>query len=384
MENFQYYHHPLPSQSATLSANTGNTTVRLRDLPVTVGARLVHVVGFHFEIDLDPTYTAVPTVIGHNNIFKSIEVNDGTQVRFQGNGNDLRFFERLEQGGHPVAEALTGNATTNNRYWSRTFYFGPPSMAGFPTDFAYPCAALDTGEIKITWGNLTDISADTTAATVVVTVTAICVLLDKVRIPPFYERRVYNLSGSDTPLTGRALFAYLSLANSTSYDAFTAGDIAQVNFDSGTAQIVPGVQAAVLWKLYNRDFARGEFQGIAGDPRSATLDVNTRTLNLGTPTAAQAAALDQQPIVWCPPGTRLTKIHATVESSARLRWSGTNGAGTLAHAGRFLEQTPPVLANIAAKALQRLGRNGKLELDLLQGGSPGPFAAFLPYKVKLS
>lgn len=381
-KNFQTINYPLPSLSWVAG---GRTVIRGRDLPATVFGRIAHLKAIHFEFDLDPTYTAVPTVVGHNNVINRLEFFDGQQVRFTGSLNALRMFERLENGGNRVMEAVTGNASTNNRYWSRMLYMGPPGFAGSPSDFVYPCAALENAEIRVNWGALTDISSDTTAATCSVRVTAVLVLLDEVRIPPFYERTETTLAGADTPITGRALYAYIGLCNSSTYDAFAAGDIATVTVDTGQGQLVPATDARALSKLYNQEHGRGSLDGLAGDPNNATYDVNDRIVNLGTPTALAAQAFDLQPVVWCPPGTRITKVAGAVESSLRLRWSGANGSGTMALVGRILAQPPTAVAAIAERARRVLGaQGGNIKVKTLSKDSyNGPAVEFMPYSYKL-
>lgn len=378
-KGFQTIQFPLPTQ--TFAAG-GRSVVRLRDLPAELFGRIAHLAGIHLTVDLDPTYTTAPTVVGHNALFSRIELFDGQQVRFTGNGNDLRMFERLENGGSRAMEALTNGGSTNNRYWSRYLSLGPPNMAGSPTDFVFPCAALENGELRINWGALTDISADTTAATATVYVTAVLVLLDEIRIPPFYERQTYSLAGADSPIPGRCLALFMGLCNSNAYDAFTAGDIDNVTVGTGLGDVVPSVDASALTHLFNQMWGRGSVDGIAGDPFNATYDVNNRIVNLGTPTALAAQALDQQPVLWMPKEGRITKCVAIVDSSLRVRWSGANGAGTIMHLGRLLEQPPAVIATIAERAARRLGVRGALKLKLLDGGSPGPFVPYLPHVYK--
>src|SRR3990167_4607528 len=287
MQGFQRVMYPLPTQTY---AAGGRSVVRLRDLPAEIFGRIAHVAAIHLVVDLDPTYTTAPTVVGHNALFSRIELFDGQQVRFTGNGNDLRFFEALENGGKRSMEALA-NATTESRYFSRVIHLGPPNMAGSPTDFVLPCAALENGELRINWGALTDISADTTAATATVYVTAALVLLDEIRIPPFYERQTYTLSGADSPVPGRCLAMFMDLANSSSYDAFAAADLGNITVSTGLGDILPGHSAPALNHIYNSDWGKGSIDGLAGEPFIAADDDSNRIVNIGTPTALAAPAL---------------------------------------------------------------------------------------------
>lgn len=381
MEGFQSIPYPLPS--VTFAAG-GRANVALRNLPAELLGRIAHVIGYSFEVIMTPTFTAVPTLVGQNNIVARLELFDGQQVRFSGSFNDLRMFERLECGGEWTPEAIVNSGTGVPRYYERTLMNGPPRLLGAPTDYAFPCASLENGELRFTFGALTDISADTTAMTGTINITAHIVLLDKLRIPPFYERVPYVLSGSDYQVPGKALYGFIGLCNSTSFDAFTAADLVNITVDTGKGQIIPAVHASSLWKKYNKEMDRGRVGGLVGDTRAAT-DNAPRDINYAGGTALIAATFDQQPLVWMPPDGRITKIIAEVESNLRIRWSGANGAGTVMHVGRYLEQPASVQANIAMKALQRLGRAGQVPtVATLTGGSPGPKVQFLPADVKLA
>jgi len=382
-KGYQTINYPLPSQ--TFAAG-GQSVVRMRDLPLQLYGRITHLAALHLEVTLTPAYTTAPTVVGHNALFNRLEFFDGQQVRFSGDGNALRQFERLENGGNRVMEALTNVGTGNPRYFSRTLYLGPPNFAGAPTDFVMPVCALENGELRIKWGALTDLSADCTAATATVRVTAVLVLLDEIRVPPFYERQVYTLGSNDSPIAGRGLYAFVAACNSSSYDAFAAADLANVTIDTGLGQAVPGTDARVLAKLYNQQYGKGSLDGIAGDPNNATYDVNDRIVNLGTPTAFAAQALDLAPLLWCVPGQYLSKIQAQVESSMRLRWSGSNGAGTIALVGRFLAQPPGAVGSIAERARRALGASGgRIKIKTLSKEDySGPFVEFMPWALKVA
>ena len=223
---------------------------------------------------------------------------------------------------------------------------------------------------------------DPPAAPATVYVTAALVLLDEIRIPPFYERQTYTLSGADSPVPGRCLAMFMDLANSSSYDAFAAADLGNITVSTGLGDILPGHSAPALNHIYNSDWGKGSIDGLAGEPFIAADDDSNRIVNIGTPTALAAQALAQQPVLWMPPGGRITKCAAMVESSLRVRWSGANGSGTIMHLGRILEQPPSVIATIAERAARRLGVRGSLKLKTLQGGSPGPYVPYLPHAYK--
>lgn len=382
-QGYQTVKFPLATLAVTYG---GQSIIRLRDLPFLIGGRIAHLVGFHFEAEVDLTWTTEPTYVGYNFLFKQVELNDGQNVRFLGNGNDLRHFERLENGRIIQADALETTTSTNLAYLTRTLPLGPRRMAGAPTDFAFPCAALENGYLNISWGALTDISADCTAGTGTVYVTAIMVVMDELRIPSFVERRQYSLGGADNPIAGESLWAYASLANSSSYDAFAAGDLASVFIDTGNFLVVQGVNASTLWKVHNAEMGVGPIEAVAGQPRDATYDVSNRMVNPDTPTALQAMPFDQNPILWVNPGGRISKIPSIVPSQGRIKWTGTQTtAGTIAHVTRILPQPETAVARIGAAAANRLGAQGFTGLadpKPLQGGEVGPFLPYMPFVMK--
>lgn len=380
MEGFQTI--PYPLQSVTFAAGQ-RANVPLRGLPAELLGRIAHVIGYSFECIINPAFTTAPTVVGQNNVVARLELFDGQQVRFSGSFNDLRMFERLESGSELTAESPTTGTTGQTRSWERTLMNGPPRLLGAPTDYAFPCASLENGELRFVFGALTDISADCTAMTGTINVTAHIVLMDKLRIPPYLERIPFIASGKDYQIPGKALYGFIGLCNSTSFDAFTVDDIRTVTIDTGKGQIVPGVDAAILYKKYNKEMDRGRVGGLYGDPRAAT-DIGPRDINYGTVTALLNQVADQQPLLSMPVDGRITKIICDVESNLRIRWSGANGAGTVIHVTRYMEQPASVQAVIAMKALQRLGRQGSVPtVATLTGGNPGPKLQYLPSDVKL-
>lgn len=382
MKNFQTIMFPV--KTLTWSAG-GYDIVELQRIPTKVGDRLVHVVALHMRAVVTPTYTTAPTIVGHNALVAGLEIFDGSQTRFNSSFNALRFHERFENGGIAIPEALTNGGTGNPRYFTRSFYFGPPHWEGSPTDWAFPAAALENGELRVRYGALTDISADTTANTATLYVYAECILFDQLRIPPLFERQLYTAPGSDYQILGRGLYCNLFLGNSTSYDAFAAGDVGTVQVLTGQYDAVPNALAQVLTDGYNRMWARGDIGGLTGDPANATYDVAQRVVNGGTPTALQAQALDQQPVLYCGPGHRISKTVAIVENALRVKWSGANGSGTIVGVGRILPQSPSVVNAIVQRSAKRLGVRGlSMKIDTTSGRDyKGPFVEYMPWVGKL-
>ncbi len=334
-----------------------NFSIPLDQLPVRgVDGRPLALVKVILEATLTPSFTTAPTVIGQNNIVKQLSFNDGRATRFNypGGFNDVRFFERLENGRLPYADAPTNNGTGNPIYFKRVITMGPPRMAGSPGDFMVACSALKGGSIDGVWGALADLSADATAATGSIAAIAMLAYVDDIPVAPFYERKRQAIS-NDQLISGPAAYAFLGLANSTALDAFASNDLGDVSVSVGSGALFSGIAAELLAHAYNEDFAAGAIGGLVGEPRNATYDVAARIVNLGTPTALMAQAFDLQPILWVPPGCRMSKIVARTKSNLQISTSGSQASGTVAYLGRFLEQGSEQLAEIARESASGLG-----------------------------
>lgn len=376
---FQLYPYTLPSQ--TYSAGT-NGTQTLRDLPKQLFGRLAHLAKITFSVVVTPTYTTAPTVVGNNNVFTGVDFWDGSVMRFQGGFNHIRAHERINHGKIRLTDGDTDIASASARYYRRVLHVGPPQFEGSPSDWLIPTGCLENGELRYRHGALTDLSADTTAATGTVRVVAHLALLDELRIPPCYTFTNQSLTAADAQLPGRALYTSLGLLNSASFDAFTAGDLGNIRFDLGQGDIVPSVHRADLYASFQDDFATGELSGFNGDPEAAG-DDNIKIVNRGTPTALVAAPNDLQPVVWSPPGARISKLNLA-ESVARIRWDGTQSTA-VALLGRILPQPGTVVAAMVGKALGRLNLQAKnAEVKTLSKDKyNGPYTEFMPWKVRL-
>ncbi len=381
MKAFQLVPYSLP---AITWAAGGSATHTLRDVPKSLFGRICHVHSITWEVDVDPTFTTAPTVIGLNNVVSDLQIFDGSFNRFSGGGfNLLRVFEALENGKLSHPEPDTNSASTNNFYFARTWHCGPRHLAGAPSDFLYPGAALENGEIKYRFGALTDISADTTAATVAIRAIVWLAVLDELRIPPALERMAYTAGAADLNLTGRAMYLYMAMLNSASVDAITAGDFGAMTVDTGAGQLISAIDAEELGRAYHSQMDSGQFTVVQGEQRAST-DDNPVIKNGGTPTALVAATAAIQPLVWCPPGTRLSKVPAVADSVCRVRWNGSQASGAIA-ATRVLEQSQTAMATVAARALNRLGlrdRGTKVK-TLSKAPYTGPRPDFMPYAVKV-
>lgn len=359
----------------------GRATTPLRDLPHKVRGRIAHLAGISWEVDVDPTFTTAPTVVGLNNVVSDLKIHDGVQLRHDGGFNYLRVFEALEFGRLPTPEPDTNSGSTNNFYFTRYWSPGPMRFEGNPSDFAIACSALENAAISYTFGALTDISADTTAATVTLKCTAWLLLLDEVRVGPVYARSAYAANSADFLLAGRALYPYLALLNSASVDAITAGDFGSITVNDGEGEIVSAVDAEVLTRAFHAQMGSGQFTIVQGEPRSGT-DDNPVIKNGGTPTALVAATAAIQPVLWTAPGGLISKVVARPDSGLRVRWNGSQ-ASAIILSGRILDQPMTAVATMATKALNKLGlpfRGAKVK-TLSKQPYTGRTPEFMPYKV---
>lgn len=363
-----------------------------KGLPRTLGMAIPHALCLDFELDLDPTYTTAPTVVGHNAAIKTLSINDGQREWFPMGGgfNMLRAFERLETGRPALPDTLLGLGSTNNRYIRRRFWWNPPRLYGQPADGAYNCPFLNNGSGKIvaTCGALTDISADCTAATGTLRVWAQLVrFYDKCLWPAYYTRQM-NPVNSGNAITQRALYATIGLLNSTAFDAFAAGDVGNVILDAAGDPIMRQADTAALTAAHNADFGFGQIDSLNGDPRSATLDINQRQTNLTSGTALAPQALDLQPVLWPAPDVRLTKLAYTKSDMTMTLGNGNQTTQQLL--GRFLpvSATERLLGKDTAKAA--LSGRTEVSWDLRLADDrdgvnyTGPLRDFFPLELKLA
>jgi hypothetical protein len=379
MKTGQCVPYVLPSITYSAGASGSQT---LRDLPKQYLGRLAHVSKFTFNVKFTPTHTTAPTTVGNNNVLTTVDFTDGSFVRFQGGFNHMRAREQLHTGRLRLPDTATGTASGTARYYDRVLYVGPPQFAGSPSDFVIPCGMLETGELRYKHGALTDLSADTTAATGTVRVVAWLMLLDEIRIPPAYRFANLSATAADINLPGRALYESVALLDSSAFGSFAADEVGDIRLDLGSGDVVPNVHRQDLVTGFLSDFAPGEFSTVNGDPEAAT-DTQGRIVNQASVTALAVAPNALQPVLWSPPETRITKMHLA-ESSVRMRWSGSQASGVVLY-GRIESQPASVVATNVAKALGRLGLQQKSVKvkTLSKKAFTSPFVEFMPWKVEV-
>ncbi len=351
MEGFQSEAFPLIT-GGTWTAGA-DFPVTLQNLPDLLGNAIAHVISFDITLNLTPTYTTAPTNVGHNFAVRQVQLFDGERDWIQQCGfNALRAFERGENRKLLLPDAILGNGSTNPRYIRRRLSFGPPGMKW--EDGLMPCSQLNQGGlITLSAGALTDISADCTASTGTYDITANLVGLQELRIPPWYQRIMLPLTNG-TPVSQKALYALIMMINSTSYDAFAAGDLGNISLDGveGGVLLKP-TKAQQLTLTAQADAGNGNFDVPTGDPANATYDVNARQLNLTTPTAFAAQALDLQLAQWLAKDARITKLPANIPSALTVTISGSN-SGTQCLFGRYLPYTATMAAETANRCFRKL------------------------------
>lgn len=357
----------------------------LRDLDERIDGRPAYLRRLYFRAIFTPTFTAHPGVTGHNNLFKRITVSPfgGSKIRAQLSGNDLRMFERLENGRHVMGEAIQ-TASASPRHFVRTFGFGPLNALN-EDEFAVPAAGMKDGSVEVLLGALTDISADTTAMAGTIQLVAEYITRDgELTLGPVYERRSDAITKGDV-LVDEMLLCSLALGDSSAWGAIAAGDFADLTVDVGRYYPLNAVPSEALTAAFNATFKPGMIDGLIGEPEDST-DVHQRQTNLASPTAIAAQTADLQVALFGEPYQKLTKMGIYCPQ-AKTTWSGSQSTAQRL-VGRVLPQDP----NEAQRVLQMTAKNlgvsgGTIEPKLLGGGNwngPAVLKRFLPWAVKTS
>lgn len=358
MSVFRRNFQPLPilidESTITLTASRQRRTLNLKEkLPPFLRKKVAHVVGFVAELDLDPTFTTAPTSVQLANSLRSL-IMRGEEGRIvaDATGPDLRALAAYENGGRlQEADPDTSSGSTNNFYSQLSLDMGPGQFDGNPSDFAFPCVLLDNAVLDVEAPSFTDISADTTAGTVVQRIYAVCIGLDELRIPPKVDVRSYSAAANVLELGERALITSMLMLNSSSHDAITAGDFGNITLADREGNVYAGIPAPLLGRVFNKHNGQGQFGLIAGEPRAAT-DDNVKVVNSGTPTALVGATAAYQPVLWSAPGSRITKLE--VEGPLSVRWSGSQSTAYFV-VRRILPRTQQEVTDMATLAFNKLG-----------------------------
>lgn len=354
MKGFQPYIKVLDSETLTFGTHTEWEVAVGRKLPHHVGQGIAHLVGFLVEADLDPTFTTAPTTFGVQASVAKVVFHDGIDERISCSMNDLRVAEILEnQGRVLMPDPDTSSGSTNNFYFRRYITIGPSGFIGAPSDFLLPCAAIPEATLKFHLGALTDISADTTAATLALRVSAVMVpLWNELRVPPLYQRRAYAGAANKAEIAGSALYPLLWMADAATYAAISAGDFGAITLNGAQGPIISAVDAETLGALFHAVNRTGQLSPVQGEPRAAT-DDNPKVVNSGTPTALVAPTAAIQAVLFPAEAQRIEKIGARSLQNLELSWAGSQATAHIG-VGRMLERTDGGVATLIANACAAL------------------------------
>lgn len=385
MKNFQTEKFPLKAPNFTV----GGTDVIPLDVlpPIGKDGLINHLVGFLFDVSTTPTISAgTADVYGQNNLVELLEFNDGLNLRSRQSFNEMRFREYLENG-RLIMPDPDAAATTESPQFRRFLPVGPMWMAGAPSDFMIPVAALAGGSLQFNFlSALSRYATNCSALTnTQIRVTALLVgLRNEVRVGPIFEWNRIPAGQADVAIPGHALYTTVAMVDTlaTPGTVITAGDFASVGIDTGKGSIrnqdVQAYQAG-----FNAEMRSGHIAGLLGEPRSAT-DDNGKMVNAATPTALVGASAVLQPLIYTPEDCRITKLSYEAGSQLRLVWSGSQTSAGILY-GRVVATPPETEAAIAARALDRLKKKAYARrCKTMDDGSPGDREDYLPHSYKVA
>lgn len=385
MKGFQ----PQPVKVKTVNlAPSWSETVDLSTISPLLLGLIAHVVALQFVVRVVPTFTTAPTLYGLQNVCTNLVANNGAENFFDGSFNTLLLSEVAENAGYANPNPDTTSGSGNPFYFERTLWMGPNFMAGAPTDFAFPTAAMAGANLTMTGGAANTISADCTNYTGSIDIYAWCIgLPNEVRVPSAVERGVIPLTAAQSlalPAT-RSLYltAALQAGNRTTVTALTAGQVGDTSWTFATGDTQPTINAA-FQSFSQFSMRAGSFSALSGEPRAAT-DDNAKDVNLGTPTALQASNRVIAPLIATCGDTRITKVTAVAEGAPTAKWTGTLATGLL-HFCRINARDASARAGLGAKALAKLGlgyRDLKVK-TLSKMPYEGPRIDFLPHVFKVA
>lgn len=375
--------HLIPIKLPSVAWAAGqDATTSLAELAKKKFGRLLHLVGFEFAVVMTPTFTTAPTTVGMNNLVARAVVSDGKINRFEGGFNHMRLKERLGFGRVRVPDADTDTASGTARYFRRLLTLGPDNFIGWPTDFLMPTGLLENGEIQWKFGGLTDISADCTANVAQITVTAWCVLLDELRIPPAHVFRATNVNAQDVALQGRSAYDCIALLNSSAFDAIAANDFGSFTVNLGEGETIPTVRGEDIAAAYQYFMGVGEIGGFMGEPEGAS-DDNHKIVNRSSPAAVGAGPNDCQVVLFSGPRARISKLPIS-GSVVKVAWDGAQASAHIV-TSRILPQEEASVSERIDAALGKMKMKSVPRLKTLSKlAYKGPHVDFMPWVVKVA
>ncbi len=355
-KSLQIYPIEVDDRTITYTAAAQRVNIPLAEkLPPFIRDQVAHFLGWVVEIIATPTFTTAPTLASQANsvVSQFLYRAEANRVAIDHSFSDIRLMESFENGGKlvfPDPDLTSGSTNTFN--WARFASMAPLGFKGSPDDFALPNALLSSSSLEFLTGVLTDFSADTTAMTVRLITTALCIGLDEVRIPPKVERKSWPGSGNKVELGDQSLVTSACLLNSSAHDAITAGDFAQLQVNDRRGNVYNGHHGAKMGRIFNAIMGQGQFGIVQGEPRAAT-DDNLKIVNPATVTALMSPVAAYQPVIFSPNGQSIDKVEVETPGVV-CQWSGTQATGQLVTT-RILPRSADEVRDLAAQAFKKMG-----------------------------
>jgi len=319
-----YQTEPFLVRTVTFAAGTQAEPIQFK-MPTARSGRFAHCVALDFNFSGTPTLSSGNvTAVELQNIVRSLIVKDWQQkVRFNGGFRHLRLYEAYETDGKPCSADPDDIATTQAFSVNRRLEFGPGNFEGGASDFAIPVPHLNEGGIEITFGTLAQITANLTALTGTLTITASIIYRDDILLPPMVVRNRVNFSSGRCELGDEGFYPHLALLNDDDCGAIAAGDFGSIAVLDARGEASP-YETEVLLGRYEGDVKPGQLSLIRGDVRNATTDDNQKSLN-GTAVAASSPVI--QPVAWVPYNAKISKLLVEGRNTVTLLLTG-NGQTT--------------------------------------------------------
>jgi hypothetical protein len=367
----------VPLGTATFAAGA-QVSLDLGQIQAQQAGRINHVSGFKFVVRATPTLSSgAATAEELQKAVRQLIVRDGTgRFLFNGSFASRRLQEAVEFGGLRSPEPDQA-ATTEAVNFQRVLPLAPgPFRDG--DDFVQPAAVFRGGSMQFAFGALTDVDANCTALALTIYVYAICQLHDELIFGAQVER-VEQLITNGQTLGAEALYAYLALCDSAALGAIAAGDFANVEVLANGFQR-QAIHAADLERMYHDDMGSGGFTLVKGEPLAAT-DDNPK---VPAGTAIAAAPAQVSPIIWSPPGAKISKLVYHAMPNLVVKWSGSQGTA-YALMTRLLPRSTADFGKAEALVKTALAVNVRQVEARTASKAPytGPRRAYMPLKLKV-
>ena len=368
----------IPLSTVTFSAG-GQSAIDFGTLQPQLAGRITHVAGIKFVVSATPTLSSGnATAEELQKAVRSLVVKDGTgRLLFNGSFASLRLAEALENGFLNAPEPDVA-ATTEAVNFVRELSMGPQAFVDH-TDFVIPAAVFRGGSISFGFGALADVDAALTALTMTITPYVVCQLHDELILGAVVERYEQLLTNGQV-IGAEALYAFIGLCNSGTFDAIAAGDFANVETIANGFNR-QAIHVADLERMYHNDMqVPSGLAVVHGEPRAAT-DDNPKVIS-GTALAAASATMS--PVVWAPRKAKLSKLIYSAQPNMVLKWSGSQ-ATAYAITTRILPRQTADFGKAEGLIRAALGLSVKSVEARTLSKDPykGPRSAYMPLKLKV-